>query len=102
VDFLEGVERTVQGVQDILQNHPDLTYEPDFQTYATKLITAVIHFRRKTEEYDTSLGDNPTTSGAKKAWKKIKLALFERIEELKSEILYPQSIVNSLINLQVL
>jgi hypothetical protein len=102
VDFLKGVETTVQGVEGIFQNHPDLTFQTAFQEHLTNLLTAVTRFRKKTEGYDTSLGANPTTSEAKQAWKKIKLALFGHIEELKSDILYPQSIVNNLIGLQLL
>ena len=101
VDLLKGVETTVQGVENILQNYPDLAFEIAFQKYATALMTAVAHFRKKTEGYDTSLGANATTSGPKKTWKKIKLALFVNIEELKSAVSYPQSIVNNLICLQV-
>jgi hypothetical protein len=48
------------------------------------------------------LGANATTSGPKKAWKKIKLDLFGHIEELKVAVSYPQSVVNNLIGLQVL
>jgi hypothetical protein len=102
VDFLKGVEMTVQGVEDIFRNHPDLTFQTAFQEHANNLITAVTRFREKTKGYEASLGVNPTTSEAKKAWKKIKLALFGHIEELKSDILYPQSIVNNLISLQAL
>lgn len=102
VDFLKGVETIVQGVEDISQNHPDLTFQTAFQEHAANLITAVTNFRRKTEGYDTSLGIHATTSEAKKAWKKIKLALFGHIEELKSDILYPQSIVDTLIGLQAM
>jgi hypothetical protein len=102
VDFLKGVETTVRGVEAIFLNHPDLTFQSAFQEHTTNLITAITHFRRKTEGYESSLGDNATTSRAKKAWKKIKLALFGYIEELKSDILYPQSIVNNLIGLQAL
>ncbi|KAF8860546.1 hypothetical protein BDZ45DRAFT_308812 [Acephala macrosclerotiorum] len=102
VDFLKGVETTVQGVEDILQNHPNLTFQAAFQEHATNLIAAVTRFGKKTEGYETSLGVNPTTSEAKKAWKKVKLALFGHIKELRSDILYPQSIVNNLIGLQAL
>ncbi|KAE9374246.1 hypothetical protein N431DRAFT_371699 [Stipitochalara longipes BDJ] len=102
VDFLKGVETTVQGVEKILQDHPNLTFQADFQEHAANLMDAVAHFKTKTQGYDTSLGVNPTTSDAKKAWKKIKLALFGHIEELKSAVLYPQSIVNNLIDLQAL
>ena len=102
VDFLKGVETTVQGVDNILQSHPDLTFQTAFEEHATNLMTAVNHFRKKTEGYDTSLGANATTSEAKKAWKKIKLALFAHIEELKVAVSYPQSVVNNLIGLQAL
>lgn len=100
ISFLKGVETTVQGVEVIFRNQPGLTFEADFQEHGTNLIAAVTHFRKQTEGYDTSLGVNPTSSDLKKAWKKIKLALFIHIEELKLEILYPQSIVNDLIGLQ--
>jgi hypothetical protein len=102
VDFLKGLETTVLGVENILQNHPDLSFQAAFQEHATNLMTAVTHFRKKTEGYDTSLGANATTSGPKKAWKKIKLALFGHIKELKVAVSYPQSVVNNLIDLQVL
>ncbi|KAH7354999.1 hypothetical protein BKA65DRAFT_232501 [Rhexocercosporidium sp. MPI-PUGE-AT-0058] len=102
VDFLKGVETTVRGVEAIFLNHPNLTFRPAFQEHTTTLITAITHFRRKTEGYESSLGVNPTTTGAKKAWKKIKLALFEDIEQLKADISYPQSVVNDLIGLQAL
>lgn len=102
VDFLTGVETTVQGVEDIFQNHPDLNFQAAFQEHAANLITAVTHFKKKTEGYDASLGVNPTTSDGKKAWKKIKLALFGHIEKLKQDILYPQIVVDSLIGLQAL
>jgi hypothetical protein len=102
VDFLKGVETTVRGVEAIFLNHPNLTFRPAFQEHTTTLTTAITHFRRKTEGYESSLGVNPTTTGAKKAWKKIKLALFEDIEQLKADISYPQSVVNDLIGLQAL
>lgn len=100
VDFLKGVETTVQGVDNILQNHPDLKYQAAFEEHATNLMTAVTHFREKTDGYDTSLGANATTSKTKKTWKKIKLALFGHVEELKLAVSYPQSVVNDLIGLQ--
>jgi predicted translin family RNA/ssDNA-binding protein len=53
VDFLKGVEATVQGVEKILQNHPYLTFQAAFQEYVANLITAVAHFRTKVEGYDT-------------------------------------------------
>jgi hypothetical protein len=102
VEFLKGVETTVQGVETILQKDPDLSFQADFREHATTLMTAVTRFREKTEGYDTSLGVNATTSGAKKTWKKIKLLLFGHIEELKVAISYPQSVVNDLIGIQAL
>ncbi|RFU32931.1 hypothetical protein B7463_g3401, partial [Scytalidium lignicola] len=102
VNFLKGVETTVKGVENILQNHPDLSFQIPFKQHVTELITVVTRFRKKTEGYDTSLGANATTSEAKKTWKKIKLALFGHIEELKSDISYPQSVVDNLIGLQTL
>jgi hypothetical protein len=35
VDFLKGVETTVQGVGNILQNHPDLAFQAAFQEHST-------------------------------------------------------------------
>lgn len=102
VNFLKGVETTVQVVQNIIQNHPGLTFEANFKENATKLIAEVTRFKQKTESYDTSLGANATTSQAKKTWKEIKLALFGHIEELKRAITYPQSVVNDLVGLQAL
>jgi len=58
VDFLKGVETTVLGVENILQNHPDLPFQTALQEHATNLMTAVTHFRKKIEGYDTSLRAN--------------------------------------------
>jgi hypothetical protein len=102
VDFLKGVETTVQGVENILQNHLDLSFQAAIQEHTTTLMTAVTHFRKKIAEYDNSLGANATTSVPKKTWKKIKLAIFGHIDELKVAVSYPQSVVNNLIDLQAL
>ena len=102
VGFLKGVETTVQGVENIIQNNPDLAFQDAFQEHAKNLMTALTHFKKKTEGYDASLGANARTSEAKKTWKKIKLALFGHIEELKSAVLYPQRVVNYLVGLQAL
>ena len=59
-------------------------------------------YNRKNQESRIRNAFNATTSGPKKAWKKIKLALFGHIEELKVAVSYPQSVVNNLIDLQVL
>jgi hypothetical protein len=102
VDFLKGVETTVQEVGNILQNHPDLTFRTALEEHATNLMTAVTHFKKKTEGYETSLGANTTASETKKTLKKIKLALFGDIEKLKNSVSHPQSVVNHLIVLQTL
>lgn len=103
VEFLKGVETTAQGLETILQNYPgELTFEGAFREHATNLMIAVTNFRKKTEGYDASLGINATTSEPKKAWKKIKLALFGHIEELRVAISHPQRVVNDLIALQAL
>jgi len=102
VKFLEGVERTVQVVEGLLHNHQDLTYRNDLETLAIQLVTTVTQFREKTEGYETSLGVNPTTSWAKKARKRVQLNLFGDIDQLKSDVSYPQSNLNDLICVQVL
>ena len=102
VEFLKGVETTVQGVENIIQNHPDLPFQDAFQQNVTNLITSVTHFRDKTKGYDTSLGANATTSETKKTWKKIKLTLVGHIAELKLAISYPQSVLNNLLVVQAL
>jgi len=100
VNFLKGVETTVQGVGNILENHQGLSFQAPFEEHATALLAAVTHFKEKTEGYDSSLGENATASEPKKTWKKVRLALFGHIEELKLAVTYPQSVVNDLIGLQ--
>lgn len=102
VKFLKGVEATVQGVEVILQNHPDLKLRPTFEDNARNLFAAVTHFREKTERYDSSLGVNAMASKAKKVWKEIHLALFGHIKELEVAVSHPQNVLNGLIVLQVL
>lgn len=102
VKFLQGVEATVQGVEAIVQNHPDLKLGPTVEDHARNLFAAVTHFREKTERYDTSLGVNATASKAKKVWKEIQFALFGHIQELKVAVSHPQSVLNNMIVLQVL
>ncbi|KAN0122898.1 hypothetical protein V8E51_001224 [Hyaloscypha variabilis] len=100
VDFLKGVETTVQGVGNILQNHPGLTLQAAFEEHAAALLAAVTRFKEKIEGYDASLGANATASKTKKTWREIRLTLFGHIEELKLAVSYPQSVVNDLIGLQ--
>jgi hypothetical protein len=102
MEFLEGVERTVQIVERLLETHQDLPHRNDLEIYTTRLVSVVTHFREKMEGYETSLGANPTSSQVKKAWKKIKLELFGNVEKLRSDISYPHDVVNTLVALQSL
>lgn len=102
VEFLKDVETTVQKVEAAFQDNPEFKHGPAFEDSARNLSAAVIRFRRKIEGYDKSLGINATDSGRKKALKKIKLALFVDIEELKGSVAHSQVVLNGLMALQVL
>ena len=101
-ELLQGMEKTVQGVKALLQKHPEAEFRDDLEKHAENLINAVTHFRDKIEGYDNSLGASATAPEFKKAYKKIKFALFGDIEELQDAVSHPQKVLSSLLQLQEL
>jgi hypothetical protein len=100
VDFLNGVGKTLTGIQTILQNNPNLKWEPELIEQAERLKAAVEIFKKKIDKYDLSLGADTERKKARRIPREIQFALSDQVKELRAAISQPQIVLGVFIGLQ--
>lgn len=102
VQFLESVERTLSGIQSIVDNNPDLQCEENLKRQVDIVKSAIANFERKIAKYNASLGVDSTRPKIRTIPREIQLALSTSVKDLQRDISQQQLVLGLFISLQTL
>jgi hypothetical protein len=102
VKFLESVSKTLSGIGALLQEHPNLKWEPDLVEQGNNLKSALEKFEKKIGKYDLSLGVDSSRSKARAIPRKVQFALNSDVDELRVAVTQAQLVMDVFLNLQTL
>jgi hypothetical protein len=104
VTYLNSITRTLNGLEELLQNNPNLRWETDLAEQGNILRSVIEDFDKKIKKYDNSLGAETERKKARRVPREVQFALFlsDQVKELRTAITQPQLILDVFINLQTL
>lgn len=104
VNFLKSVSRTLTGIQNLLQDNPNLSWEADLVEQGNILKFAIKDFEKRIKKYDNSLNIDTERKKEERIPQKVQFALFlsDQVKELRAAITQPQLILDVSINIQTL
>lgn len=100
--FLASLEKTLTGIQALLNENPDLKWQSNLTQQASLLQNAIEGFRKKIAKYELSLGADTSRSKARTIPRKVQFTLVADVEKLRVEVSQPQQVLDVFINLQAL
>lgn len=86
VKFLTGLEKTLTGIQTILQQNPNLKWEQEMIGQAESLKSAVKDFKKKINKYDLSPSEDTKRKKTRRIPREIQFALSDQVKELRAAI----------------